>query len=241
MRKGQIVQLAVITALVAAATTAVAVLIPWLPVSASEQRDRIDFTFWLATGICIFIFAVVVSGILYSVLKFRARPDDDTDGPPIHGHTGLEIAWTAVPALLVTVIAIAAAVVLSENGNAGSNPLEVNVTAEQFAWTFTYANGGAKGVTTPILRLPINRPVKLELKSKDVVHSFWVPEFGQKMDALPYIEEFPHPNELVITPNKLGTYPVICAELCGLGHSLMRSTVIVLKQADFKKWEEGAS
>ena len=175
MRKGQIVQLAVLTALIAAATTAVAVLIPWLPVSASEQSDRIAFTFWLATGICIFIFAVVVSGILYSVLKFRARPDDDTDGPPIHGHTGLEIAWTAVPALLVTVIAIAAAVVLSENGNAGSNPLEVNVTAEQFAWTFTYANGGAKGVTTPILRLPINRPVKLELKSKDVVHSFWVP------------------------------------------------------------------
>ena len=122
MRKGQIVQLAVLTALVAAATTAVAVLIPWLPVSASEQRDRIDFTFWLATGICIFIFAVVVSGILYSVLKFRARPDDDTDGPPIHGHTGLEIAWTAVPALLVTVIAIAAAVVLSENGNAGLEP-----------------------------------------------------------------------------------------------------------------------
>ena len=90
-------------AIVAAATTVVAVVIPWLPPSASEQRDRIDFTFWLATGICIFIFAVVVSVILFSVVKFRARPDDDTDGPSIHGHTGLEIAWTAVPALLVTV------------------------------------------------------------------------------------------------------------------------------------------
>lgn len=241
MRKGQIVQLAVLTALVAAATTAVAVLIPWLPVSASVQRDRIDFTFWLATGICIFIFAVVVSAIIYSVLKFRARPDDDTDGPPIHGHTGLEIAWTAVPALLVTTIAIAAAVVLSENGNAGSDPLRVNVTGEQFSWTFTYVNGGAKGVTTPILRLPNHRPVQLELRSKDVVHSFWVPQFGQKMDALPYIDAFPHPNELVITPNKLGTYPIICTELCGLGHSLMRSTVIVMKPADFRKWEQSAS
>ncbi len=65
--------------------------------------------------------------ILFSVVRFRVRPDDDTDGPPIHGHTGLEIAWTAVPAVLVTVIAIAAAIVLTQNSNAGSNPLRVNV------------------------------------------------------------------------------------------------------------------
>jgi len=239
VRRGQIVQLAVLTALIAAATTAVALLIPWLPVSASKQRDRIDFTFWLATGISIFIFAVVVSAILFSVLKFRARPDDDTDGPPIHGHTGLEIAWTAVPAVLVTVIAVAAGIVLSQNGNAGSNPLVVKVTSEQFAWTFEYANGTAKGVRTPTLRLPLGRPVRLELRSKDVIHSFWVAQFGQKMDALPYVDEYPHPNELVITPNKLGTYPVICTELCGLGHSLMRSQVTVMKPGAFDKWAGG--
>ena len=151
MRKGQIVQLAVLTAFIAAATTAVALLIPWLPVSASEQRERIDVTFWLATGISIFIFAVVIAAIVFMVWKFRARPDDDTDGPPIHGNTGLEIAWTAVPALLVTVIAVTAAVVLSKNGNAGSNPLVVKVTAVQFAWTFEYGNGPAKGTKEPTL------------------------------------------------------------------------------------------
>ena len=236
MRKGQIVQLAVLTALIAAATTAVALLIPWLPVSASEQRERIDFTFWLATGISIFIFAIVIAAILYMAMNFRARPDDDTDGPPIHGHTGLEIAWTAVPALLVTVIAVAAGVVLSQNGNAGNDPLVVNVTAQQFAWTFEYANGTAKGVKAPTLRLPLGRPVKFSLRSKDVIHSFWVAEFGQKMDALPYVDEYPHPNEVVITPNKLGTYAVICTELCGLGHSLMRSRVIVMKPAAFDTW-----
>jgi cytochrome c oxidase subunit 2 len=236
VRWSQIVQLAVIAVIVGAATTLVAVLIPWLPVSASEQRERIDFTFWLATGISIFIFTVVVSAILFSVLKFRARPDDDTDGPPIHGHTGLEIAWTAVPALLVTVIVVAAAVVLSQNGNAGSNPLRVNVTAEQFAWSFEYANGSAKGVRAPTLRLPLGRPVQLELRSKDVIHSFWVPEFGQKMDTLPDTPEFPHPTKLVITPNKLGRFPVMCAELCGLGHSLMRSWAIVMKPAQFDAW-----
>ena len=236
LRRGQIVQLLVIAAIVGIATTLVAVLIPWLPPSASEQRDRIDFTFWLATGICVFIFAIVVSAILFSVVKFRARPDDDTDGPPIHGHTGLEIAWTAVPTALVTTIAIAASIVLTQNGDAGNGPLRVNVTGVQFAWTFEYVNGPARGAKTGTLHLPLGRPVKLELGSKDVIHSFWVPQFGQKMDVLPFIDEYPHPNELVITPNKLGTFPVICTELCGLGHALMRSQVIVEKPAAFSAW-----
>ena len=98
--------------------------------------------------------------------KFRARADDDTDGPPIHGHTGLEIAWTAVPALLVTAIAIASAVVLTQNSNAGSNPLRVTVTAQQFAWQFEYTNSAADGKTEGTLRLPLGRPVKLELHSR---------------------------------------------------------------------------
>ena len=236
VRWSQIVQLALVAAIIAAATTAVAVLVPWLPVNAAEQRDGIDFTFWLATGICIFIFAVVCSVILFSVWKFRARADDDADGPPIHGHTGLEIAWTAVPAMLVTTIAIAAAIVLTENSDAGPNPLRVNVTAQQFAWQFEYMNGAADGKIEGTLRLPLGRPVELSLHSKDVIHSLWVPEFGQKIDALPDTEEFPHPTELVITPTKLGTYPIICTELCGLGHSLMRSKVVVMQPGEFDQW-----
>jgi cytochrome c oxidase subunit II len=236
VRWSQIVQLAVVAAIVAAATTVIAVAIPWLPPSAAEQRDRIDFTFWLATGICIFIFAVVVSVILFSLLKFRARADDDTDGPPIHGHTGLEIAWTAVPALLVTTIAIAASIVLTKNSNAGSNPLRVNVTAQQFAWQFEYANGPAEGTTVTTLRLPLDRTVELSMRSKDVIHSFWVPEFGQKMDVLPWVDEFPHPTTLPITPTKVGTFPIICTELCGLGHSLMRSRVVVMRAGEFARW-----
>jgi len=246
VRWSQIVQLAVVAAIVAAATTVVAVVIPWLPPSAAEQRDRIDFTFWLATGICIFIFAVVVSVILFSIVKFRARPDDDTDGPPIHGNTGLEIAWTAVPALLVTTIAIAASIVLTQNSNAGSNPLRVNVTAQQFAWQFEYANGPAAGTEVTTLRLPRGRTVDLSMRSKDVIHSFWVPEFGQKMDLLPWpdhpvpageqLKSFEHPTKLPITPTKVGTFSIICTELCGLGHSLMRSKVIVMPAAAFDRW-----
>jgi len=238
VRRREFVHLALLAAVIAAATTAVAVVIPWLPVSASEERDRIDVTYWLATGIAIMIFAVVSAAILYSVWRFRVHPDDDRDGPPIHGHTGLEIVWTAIPTALVTAIAIVSAVVLHDNGTTPKNALHVHVTAEQFTWVFEYEDGPAKGVVTPDLYMPINRSTILEIESKDVLHSFWVPEFGQKQDAVPG-----RTNPLKITPTKLGSYPVICTELCGLGHALMRRRAIVLTAAGFadKHWANGGS
>jgi cytochrome c oxidase subunit 2 len=236
VRRRAIVQLALLAAAIAAATTAIAVLIPWLPVSASSEADRIDLTYWIATGIAIFIFSIVAAAILYSVWRFRAHPDDDSDGPPIHGHTGLEIVWTAIPTALVTAIAIVSAVVLHDNGTTPKNALHVNVTAQQFTWTFTYTDGPAKGVTSPDLYLPVDRSTILEITSVDVLHSFWVPQFAQKQDAVPG-----RTNPLKITPTKLGTYPVICTELCGLGHALMRRSAIVLSAGDFsaKKWAAG--
>jgi len=232
VRRRSIVQLMLLGVVVAGGVAAIALLIPWLPTSASKERDRIDFVFWFTTGIAIFIFALVVAVILFSVVKFRARPDDDTDGPPIHGHTGLEIAWTAVPAVLVTAIAIVSAIVLHDNSQAGNDPLRVTVTAEQFTWTFRYENGAARGLTTPVLRIPLDRSVRLEITSKDVIHSFWVPEFGQKQDAVSG-----KVNPLVITPTKTGSFPVVCTELCGLGHALMRSQVVVLRPAAYAGWE----
>jgi cytochrome c oxidase subunit 2 len=232
VRRGSIAQLIALGVVLGGAAAAVAVLIPWLPPSASKERDRIDFVFWFATVICIGIFAVVAAVIVYAVLKFRARPEDDSDGPPIHGHTGLEIFWTAVPAFLVTAIAIVSGVVLVKNSRAGPNPLIVNVTAQQFTWSFSYPSG--KNVGSGQLYLPLGRKVELRLNSVDVIHSFWVPEFGQKQDALPNPPG--HYQKLVITPNKIGTYPVICTELCGLGHALMRSQAIVLKPAAFETW-----
>jgi cytochrome c oxidase subunit II len=103
----------------------------------------------------------------------------------------------------------------------------VKVYGAQFFWQFQYPNKKSY----PILRLPVNRPVKLEITAEDVIHSFWVPEFGQKQDALP--GQF---NDLVITPDRLGSYDVICTELCGLGHSLMRSTALVMTPAAYASW-----
>ena len=244
MRRGSVVQLVALAAVFGAAASAVALLITWLPRPASEQADRIDFVFWFVTAICIAIFALVAAVIVYAVFKFRAGPDDDSDGPPVHGHTGLEIVWTAVPAVLVTAIAIVSTVVLARNehipraaAGAQPNPLKplvVDVTAQQFAWLFKYP--AYKDATSSTLRLPVHTTVQLRLRSLDVIHSFWVPEFSQKQDAVPGLV-----TKLVITPKRLGNFPVMCTELCGLGHALMRSEAEVMTAAKFKQWAGGQS
>jgi cytochrome c oxidase subunit II len=237
VRKGALVRLAVVGLVAGAAAVAVALFVPWLPETASEERDRIDVVFWVATGICIFVFAIVAGVSLYAVWKFRARPDDYTDGPPIHGHTGLEILWTAVPTVLVIAIATVSAVALAKNDSLPDDRLVVNVTARQFAWSFAYPDLG--DVTSAQLRLPLNRPVELRIRSLDVIHSFWVPEFGQKQDALPELKPDEYPAHLKITPTKLGKFPVICTELCGAGHALMRSFAIVMEPGAFQNWASG--
>jgi cytochrome c oxidase subunit 2 len=240
VRRGSIVQLVAIGVACGAGAALVALLIPWLPHSASEQAGRIDFVFWFVTAICIAIFALVAAVIIYAIFKFRAGPDDDLDGPPIHGNTRLEIVWTAVPAGLVTAIAIVSAVVLAKNehiphasaARAPLTPLVVDVTAQQFAWSFKYPAFG--NLTSATLKLPSDVTTKLVITSLDVTHSFWVPEFGQKLDAVP--GSF---NTLPVTPNREGTYPVICTELCGLGHALMRSSVQVMPRDEFLSWAKG--
>jgi cytochrome c oxidase subunit 2 len=227
VRRGSLIQLAVFGVIAAVVATAVALLVPWLPPAAGKEASRIHFVFWFTTAICIGVFAVVAAVLSYSVWKFRVKPDDDSDGPPTHGHTKLEIIWTAVPAILVTAISIVSAIVLAQNGNAGSNPLIVKVTAQQFAWQFTYPDGKTYGYLT----LPEGRHTKLRITSNDVIHSFWVPQLSQKQDAVPG-----QTNSLVVTPTRTGTFPVICTELCGLGHAVMRSHVDILTEAKFAAW-----
>ena len=229
MRRGSVVQLVLFALVAGGVATAVALVPGWLPTPAGREAGRIDFVFWFVTVICIAIFAVVAAAIAYSIWKFRAAPDDESDGPPIHGHTGLEITWTAIPTALVVAIAVVSAIVLAKNGNAGRSPLHVDVTAQQFAWSFSYP--GHANLTSGDLRLPVGRKVELKLRSLDVIHSFWVPEFGQKQDTVPGLT-----TKLVITPDRVGTYPVICTELCGLGHAVMRTRAIVMPAAAFDAW-----
>jgi len=230
VRKG-IVQLVAIGVVIGVAVTLVAVLFQWLPSSASEEFDRIQAIYWFATVMSIAIFALVGAVVVYSVWKWRVPDDDDTDGPPIHGHTGLEILWTAVPAVLVIALGIVSAVVLSENGQAGPRPLEVRAIGQQFAWKFQYPDLGE--FTTGELVLPVDQEARFTMEAVDVIHSFWVPNFGQKMDAVPGIE-----TTILVTPTRTGEFAVVCAELCGLGHATMRAKARVVTQAEFDEWVE---
>ena len=230
VRKG-IVQLVAIGLVIAAALTAVAVLFKWLPTSASEEFDRIQAIYWFVTIVSIVIFSLVAAVVVFSVWRWRVPEDDDRDGPPIHGHTGLEVLWTAVPAVLVTAIGIVSAVVLARNADAGDNALEVQAIGQQFAWKFVYE--GDEENPTGELVLPVDRPAHFTMTALDVIHSFWVPNFGQKMDAVPGIE-----TEIVVTPTRVGEYEVVCAELCGPGHATMRAKARVVSDADFRAWLE---
>jgi len=229
MRRGSIVALLGIGLVAGGVATAVALIPTWLPVDASREAGRIDFTFWFVIAICIALFAVVAAALTYSVIKFRAAPDDLEDGPPIHGHTGLEIAWTTVPFVLITAIAIVSGVVLSRNDALAGHTLVVNVQAQQYAWSFSYPE--ANNATSPILYLPVNQSVELDMRSLDVIHAFYVPEFMENEDIVPGMVTHLH-----ITPDRTGIYYLQCNELCGPLHTLMNTEVIVESQAKFRNW-----
>jgi cytochrome c oxidase subunit 2 len=170
--------------------------------------------------------------VLFSAWKFHVRPgEENLDGPPIHGNTRLEVVWTAIPAIILVVLCSYSWIVLTDIEEAKANEMRINVTGQQFAWTFEYPQSGGKPIKSNQLYLPKDRPVRFFVKALDVIHDFWVPAFRMKVDAVPGIE-----TKYRITPNRLGTYPVVCAELCGLGHSVMRSTTHVVSPEDFDTW-----
>jgi cytochrome c oxidase subunit 2 len=229
MRRGSIVALLGLSVIAGGVAAAVALIPTWLPVDASREGGRIDFVIWFVIAICIALFAIVAAVMVYSVIRFRARPDDLEDGPPIHGHTGLEITWTAIPFVLVTAIAIVCGIVLSRNDAQATDTLAVNVTAQQFTWSFSYPE--ANNATSPILYLPEGRSVELYMRSLDVIHAFFVPQFRLNEDIVPGMI-----TNLHVTPDRVGTYPLICNELCGLGHALMRTEAVVMPAPAFDKW-----
>ncbi|MCO5184369.1 MAG: cytochrome c oxidase subunit II [Anaerolineae bacterium] len=200
-----------------------------LPIAASTQADSIDNMF---TGHFILIsglFALVMVFMLYSLFVFRRRPDEEGDGLYIHGNTALEIFWTAAPLVLVVGFAIWGSVMLVDITEAKADEMAIDVTARQWSWSFAYPEQG--GYSSIELVLPVNRPIVLQMRSEDVLHDFWVPEFRVKQDLVPGSIEV-----LRITPNVEGEYKVRCAEICGLNHSGMLADVRVVSQAEFDAW-----
>ncbi len=201
-----------------------------LPTAASTQAEPIDTMFQSHFMMMAFLFAFIMVMMLYSVAVFRRRPDDDEDGPHVHGHTGLEIAWTIIPTIIVVGFGIYGTIVLGEITSKPENQTEmvVSVEGQQWSWNFRYPE---QDVQSARLVLPVGQPVLLELQSNDVLHSFWVPEFRVKQDLVPG-----QVKQLRITPTELGSYRLRCAEICGTSHSQMLADVQVVSQADFEQF-----
>src|SRR5262245_1253427 len=205
----------VIGAIASAIGIALALWIDWFPADAATQGTPIDTLYDVLMIVSVPVFVLVTTIILYSVWAFRMRPGQEhEDGPPIHGNTRLEVIWTAVPAIMLVSLCSYAYAVLTDIEEKQANELVVNVQAVQFAWSFRYPQADGRPVTSNQLYLPEDRPVVFNIRSRDVIHDFWVPAFRVKVDAVPGIT-----THIRVTPTRTGSYPVVCAELCGLGHA----------------------
>jgi cytochrome c oxidase subunit II len=209
---------------------AICLLIDWFPVDASGSASQIDTLYDVLLICSVPVFILVMTIAIYSVVRFRAKPGDMGDGPPIHGNTRLEVIWVTVPFIMVTALAIYGWIVLDDIEASQPDEMIVNVTGQQFAWTFDYP---AQDVNSNELVLPVDQPIHFKIKTRDVLHSFWVPEFRLKSDAVPGLT-----TDIRLTPDRVGRYEVVCAELCGLGHSTMRQFVRVLPADDFESWAQ---
>jgi cytochrome c oxidase subunit 2 len=210
-------------------------VINWFPVQASTQAHNTDTLYHVLVIASVPIFVLVVTVILYSVWQFRMKPGQEMeDGAPIHGNTRLEVIWTAIPALILAGLVSYSFVVLHDNEKKPAGPeIVVEVTGQQFAWSYAYprsVTGGAPLETTQ-LYVPENESVLFKMHSKDVIHAFWIPAFRLQEDVVPGIT-----TTYRATPDRLGSYPVVCNLLCGVGHSLMRSAIHVVTPNQFQLW-----
>jgi cytochrome c oxidase subunit II len=237
-----------------------------MPIEASQGAADIDELFNLMMTIATGLFLIVEGVLVYSLFKFRRKKGDKTDGPSVEGNVPLEIVWTAIPTVIVFILALYSFEIynnlggldsetsrdfpqeemqMAENkgkmvafnphqghlslgiGNANAD-IEVDVNGIQYAWIFTYPDSG---VVSGELHVPINKQIKLNMKAGDVIHAFWVPQLRLKQDVLPGRE-----STFAFNANRIGDYPIICAELCGAYHGGMKTVLHVESEEDYQKW-----
>jgi cytochrome c oxidase subunit 2 len=256
-----------------------------LPIDASSNAPVYDALFKVLFSIGTALFLGIVGVLIFSLVRFRRRSGDSSDGAAIEGNLPLEIVWTAIPAVVVlfvgiysydiyermggmtplndhsamhtsqpagnhhhgradvskqTILASSSSAAAAEDQEPGrvwagigantdeEQTLTVDVTAMQFAFIFHYPEGN---IISGELHIPADRPVSLNMEARDVIHAFWVPQFRLKQDVIPG-----QPTLLSFTATRPGTYPIVCAELCGPYHGGMRSSVVVHEPADFDAW-----
>lgn len=232
MPRGSLLRAIAVAVVLSVIGVVIALAIDWFPVQASTAAEDIDLLWDVLLIVSVAIFILVMAVAVYSVVRFRVRPGDTGDGEPIHGNTRLEVVWVAIPFVIVALLSIYGWIVLDDIEAKKPNELKVLVKAQQFNWSFEYPDNDK--VQSAQLVVPKGRPIDFDIEASDVIHSFWVPAFRMKQDAVPGITTHTR-----VTPTRIGTYEVVCAELCGLGHSTMRQGVRVVEPGAFAAWMAG--
>ncbi|RMD84914.1 MAG: cytochrome c oxidase subunit II [Candidatus Dadabacteria bacterium] len=199
----------------------------YLPEQASTFGEHIDKLNYLILDLSLFFTVAIFGTAVYFAIRYHRRSNSDKT-PQIKGDNRLEVVWTAVPTVVVAILAYYGYAYHRELREPPPNSLNINVWAQQFAWSFDYPNGKH---TSNELVVPVNEPVKLTLRSKDVLHSFFVPAMRVKQDAVPGQYTY-----LWFKPIKTGTYRVFCAEYCGTQHSAMLAQLKVVSKAEYERW-----
>ena len=197
---------------------------------AKSQLDVFIVIFWVGLGVFILIMALLI----YGSIRFRRR-EGDGDPPQIHGHTRLEIAWTAVPAIVLAIVAVPSIISIFDTANSPRTPeqggLLVEVVGHQWWFEFNYPDLGV--TTANELHIPVGEPINISLDSVDVIHSFWVPKLAGKVDMVPNND-----NTMWLQADEPGEYFGQCAEFCGIAHAKMMFRVIAQPVAEFNAWIE---
>ncbi|HKV84265.1 MAG TPA: cytochrome c oxidase subunit II [Ktedonobacterales bacterium] len=203
-----------------------------LPKLGSKRLDEVNTVLWLFTLLAIPVFTLVVVYAGYAVFTFRSRGRPSGDGPSMPGDRRIQRIWIISTILLAAFLFGYGLYFLGEVQAAPTgNVLQINVTGEQWLWNYTYPK---YNISSTELYLPVNQAVTFDITSLDVQHSFWIPSFGIKQDAVPGEHV-----KISVTPSELGDYVVRCAELCGLYHAYMETPVHVVTATEFETWEQG--
>lgn len=215
--------------------------VDYFPVRVAQEAEIVDEAFHLLMILGTPVFTFVTVGLVYAVLRFRTDEDRTEDGPPIFTHKTVTWGWFAVTtALAVYVIFDPGITGLRDLMADQGEDLVVEVTASQWQWDYAFPQYGVEIDGAEELVLPVDRRVKFEVTATDVIHSFWVPAFRMKIDAVPG-----QVNVMRVTPNETGSFDedagirVQCAELCGTGHPRMRTGLRIVSVEEFEAWIEG--
>ncbi|MDJ0661285.1 MAG: cytochrome c oxidase subunit II [Crocosphaera sp.] len=233
-----------------------------MPVAASEDAQQVDNIFNFMMTIATGLFLLIEGVLVYSVIKFRRRKGDTSDGPPIEGNVPLEILWTAIPTIIVFILALYSFEAYNNMGgldpviSRDHPPQQIAMGSHQHQMALGIGNSQTgttpaivvdvkaiqyawiftypeTGIVSGELHVPIDRPVQLNINAGDVLHAFWVPQLRLKQDAIPGREAV-----LAFTANREGDYPIVCAELCGAYHGGMKSVLHVDSEETYAQWEE---